>query len=66
MRRLNRHDLRHEELARAIERIERQRAEHNADRVPPFESSGAKKAPRERGLSFEGTSNHRICGMIGK
>jgi hypothetical protein len=36
----------HEQLARAIER---QRAEHNANRVPPFESSGAKKAPRERG-----------------
>jgi len=36
------------QLARAIERIERQRAEHNADRVPPFESSGAKK-PRVSG-----------------
>jgi hypothetical protein len=40
---------RHEQLARAIERIARRQAEHNADRVPPFESSGAKKAPRERG-----------------
>ena len=49
MRRLNRHDLRHEELARAIERIERQRAEHNADRVPPL-SRAAQKEPRvERG-----------------
>jgi hypothetical protein len=40
---------RHEQLARAIERIARRQTEHNADRVPPFESSGAKKAPRERG-----------------
>jgi hypothetical protein len=39
----------HEQLARVIERIARRQAEHNADRVPPFESSGAKKAPRERG-----------------
>ena len=39
----------HEQLALAIERIARRQAEHNADRVPPFESSGAKKAPRERG-----------------
>jgi hypothetical protein len=39
----------HEQLARVIERLELREAEHNADRVPPFESSGAKKAPRERG-----------------
>jgi len=37
---------RHEQLARAIEKIGKRQAEHNADRVPPFESSGAKKAPR--------------------
>jgi hypothetical protein len=35
-RRRNRPDLaqHHEQLARAIERIAQQRAEHNADRVP--------------------------------
>jgi hypothetical protein len=33
---------------------------------PPLKSSGAKKAPRERGLSLGGTSNDRICGMIDK
>jgi len=32
------------QLARAIERIERQRAEHNADRVPPL-SRAAQKSP---------------------
>jgi hypothetical protein len=31
----------HEQLARVIERLEQREAEHNADRVPPFESSGA-------------------------
>src|SRR6516162_3743064 len=29
----------HEQLARVIERLEQREAEHNADRVPPFESS---------------------------
>jgi hypothetical protein len=38
----------HEQLARAIERIERQRAEHNADRVPPL-SRAAQKRPRMSG-----------------
>src|SRR5262249_31393252 len=49
-RRRNRPDLaqHHEQIARAIEHIARRQAEH-ADRVPPIESSGAKKAPRERG-----------------
>ena len=40
---------RHEQLARAIERIARRQAEHNADRVPPL--SGAKK-PRVSGAEF--------------
>jgi hypothetical protein len=40
----------HEQLARAIEIVERRQAEH-ADRVPPFESSGAKK-PRVSGAEF--------------
>jgi hypothetical protein len=37
-RRVNRPDLarHHEQLARAIERIARRQAEHNADRVPPL------------------------------
>jgi hypothetical protein len=45
-RRANRHDLaqHHEQLARAIERIERREAEHNADRVPPL-SRAAQKSP---------------------
>ena len=51
-RRVNRPDLAqaHEELARAIEIVERRQAEH-ADRVPPFESSGEKK-PRVSGAEF--------------
>ncbi len=48
-RRRNRPDLalHHEQVARAIERLERRQAEHNADRAPPFESSG----DRDRGES---------------
>jgi hypothetical protein len=39
----------HEQLARVIERLEQQEAEHNADRVPPL-SRAAQKTPRvERG-----------------
>jgi hypothetical protein len=39
----------HEQLARVIERLEQQEAEHNADRVPPL-SRAAQKEPRvERG-----------------
>ena len=38
----------HEQLARVIERLEQREA---PDRVPPFESSGAKK-PRVSGAEF--------------
>jgi hypothetical protein len=67
-RRANRHDLaqHHEQLARAIERIERREAEHNADRVPPL-SRAAQKSPALAGLSIleERRTNH-ICGTIHK
>ena len=40
----------HEQLARVIERLEQREAEHNADRVLPFEA--AQKKPRVSGAEF--------------
>jgi|SoimicmetaTmtHMA_FD_contig_123_6493_length_432_multi_3_in_0_out_1_1 hypothetical protein len=42
----------HEQLARVIERLEQREAEHNADRVPPFEFERRKKSPALSGAEF--------------
>ena len=40
---------RHEQLARAIEKIGKRQAEHNADSVPPLSRAAQKKPRVERG-----------------